>query len=98
MPGTRERRGWLPAGACKAVLGRTEGASTPAELQLCAQARYHRAPAERLLCAGRASPSPAQLLAFAPGKEQAAGVREPRSEEHTSELQSPLNLVCRLLL
>ena len=24
MPGTRERRGWLPAGACKAVLGRTE--------------------------------------------------------------------------
>src|SRR6202158_3008599 len=23
---------------------------------------------------------------------------EPRSEEHTSELQSPLNLVCRLLL
>ena len=38
---------------------------------------FHRAPAERLLCAGRASPSPAQLLAFAPGKEQAAGVREP---------------------
>src|SRR5574340_771111 len=31
----------------------------------------------RLLCAGRASPSPAQLLAFAPGKEQAAGVWEP---------------------
>src|SRR5256885_16813047 len=25
-------------------------------------------------------------------------VREPRSEEHTSELQSPCNLVCRLLL
>ena len=21
MPGTRERRGWLPAGACKPVLG-----------------------------------------------------------------------------
>ena len=35
------------------------------------------ATAERLLCAGRASPSPAQLLAFAPGKEQAAGVWEP---------------------
>src|SRR5256885_8467506 len=29
--------------------------------------------------------------------EQAAGVA-PRSEEHTSELQSPCNLVCRLLL
>src|SRR2546426_2129601 len=26
------------------------------------------------------------------------GVHEPRSEEHTSELQSPCNLVCRLLL
>src|SRR5256885_8253470 len=26
------------------------------------------------------------------------GVVEPRSEEHTSELQSPCNLVCRLLL
>src|SRR5256885_11883546 len=27
-----------------------------------------------------------------------AGIRELRSEEHTSELQSPCNLVCRLLL
>src|SRR2546426_8614421 len=27
-----------------------------------------------------------------------AGVVVPRSEEHTSELQSPCNLVCRLLL
>src|SRR5256885_6839856 len=26
------------------------------------------------------------------------GAGEPRSEEHTSELQSPCNLVCRLLL
>src|SRR5256885_7371217 len=26
------------------------------------------------------------------------GIRESRSEEHTSELQSPCNLVCRLLL
>src|SRR5256885_10897063 len=26
------------------------------------------------------------------------GTDEPRSEEHTSELQSPCNLVCRLLL
>src|SRR5688500_19849387 len=28
----------------------------------------------------------------------AENVRVPRSEEHTSELQSPCNLVCRLLL
>src|SRR5437762_7146027 len=27
-----------------------------------------------------------------------ASVRRPRSEEHTSELQSPMYLVCRLLL
>src|SRR5256885_7209749 len=32
---------------------------------------------------------------FAPG---AAGLFARRSEEHTSELQSPCNLVCRLLL
>src|SRR5256885_8985712 len=30
--------------------------------------------------------------------EQHEGSREHRSEEHTSELQSPCNLVCRLLL
>src|SRR5437867_9342243 len=29
---------------------------------------------------------------------RAAGVGIPRSEEHTSELQSPYDLVCRLLL
>src|SRR5256885_7425020 len=29
---------------------------------------------------------------------QPSGVRSYRSEEHTSELQSPCNLVCRLLL
>src|SRR5690348_17771786 len=29
---------------------------------------------------------------------QEAEILEPRSEEHTSELQSPVHLVCRLLL
>src|SRR5256885_11119175 len=29
---------------------------------------------------------------------RADGAAQPRSEEHTSELQSPCNLVCRLLL
>src|SRR5256885_3788168 len=32
------------------------------------------------------------------GAEQAVLDRDARSEEHTSELQSPCNLVCRLLL
>src|SRR2546426_9249173 len=33
-----------------------------------------------------------------PGPTSAIASRESRSEEHTSELQSPCNLVCRLLL
>src|SRR5256885_5260572 len=45
----------------------------------------HRAPA------GDGSSSPYGLRAPSRG-------RSPRSEEHTSELQSPCNLVCRLLL
>src|ERR1022692_5198028 len=49
----------------------------------------------RLLC----------IVLHAPGKELeipgnalGLGIADPRSEEHTSELQSPCNLVCRLLL
>src|SRR5688500_19850614 len=38
------------------------------------------------------------LAAEAEGGCELAGVRLKRSEEHTSELQSPCNLVCRLLL
>src|SRR5256885_3401899 len=33
-----------------------------------------------------------------PGRRLGAAARASRSEEHTSELQSPCNLVCRLLL
>src|SRR5256885_11118650 len=33
-----------------------------------------------------------------PCEEESPGAQTPRSEEHTSELQSPCNLVCRLLL
>src|SRR5688500_18412171 len=33
-----------------------------------------------------------------PGRRATASLRGGRSEEHTSELQSPCNLVCRLLL
>src|SRR2546430_6010865 len=34
----------------------------------------------------------------APARQAARGAKLPRSEEHTSELQSQSNLVCRLLL
>src|SRR5690348_17929537 len=36
--------------------------------------------------------------AMAPGSAAAPAAAAPRSEEHTSELQSPVHLVCRLLL
>src|SRR2546430_13516626 len=45
-------------------------------------------------CAGFRSGLPAKRR----GWSFPAGVRVPRSEEHTSELQSQSNLVCRLLL
>src|SRR5260370_12917184 len=45
----------------------------------------------------RVSPSAVSIL-VGKGDGQVAGVASGRSEEHTSELQSHLNLVCRLLL
>src|SRR2546422_4023269 len=40
----------------------------------------------------------AQVLRSVSGVQRTAPCRGPRSEEHTSELQSRLHLVCRLLL
>src|SRR4051794_41437193 len=37
-------------------------------------------------------------LGFDPDDQTLAQMRDERSEEHTSELQSPVHLVCRLLL
>src|SRR5256885_11771551 len=44
------------------------------------------------------SRSPSPLPRVRTRREQGQVARESRSEEHTSELQSPCNLVCRLLL
>src|SRR2546422_6463338 len=44
------------------------------------------------------NPQHALDLARARGRARAADCAPPRSEEHTSELQSRLHLVCRLLL
>src|SRR5256885_11941187 len=56
------------------------------------------------LSAARLAPHRAELadaiqdtISFGVGRKNRAG-DAPRSEEHTSELQSPCNLVCRLLL
>src|SRR2546426_8477973 len=38
------------------------------------------------------------LAAMSSSESRRSAQRAPRSEEHTSELQSPCNLVCRLLL
>src|SRR5256885_3366960 len=42
--------------------------------------------------------TPLHRSSFAPGDRSSSGRFSSRSEEHTSELQSPCNLVCRLLL
>src|SRR5260370_32045117 len=47
----------------------------------------------RVACFGPTSQTSSSLL-----PQISAGISLPRSEEHTSELQSHLNLVCRLLL
>src|SRR5574337_1363705 len=59
------------------------------------QAIHHRGGRHRRLQAARAVP--AARRHHQPLADPQGGTKE-RSEEHTSELQSPLNLVCRLLL
>src|SRR5256885_10435807 len=46
----------------------------------------------------RTGPAHAPARVSGPGRDGGVGMGPPRSEEHTSELQSPCNLVCRLLL
>src|SRR2546426_1951960 len=50
------------------------------------------------VCACAVAISTALLISTSKAFICPAHVRCPRSEEHTSELQSPCNLVCRLLL
>src|ERR1039457_7197027 len=53
-------------------------------------------PSDRVRCRPRSASSPVRCSA--PDSCCSTGRRVSRSEEHTSELQSPCNLVCRLLL
>src|SRR5256885_13239530 len=55
-------------------------------------------PERRPCAAGVAAPLAAALRRELRPGARAADPRPRRSEEHTSELQSPCNLVCRLLL
>src|SRR5256885_5524635 len=52
----------------------------------------------RAAAAARPRVSRLPRVRAAQGGGRRARLRGPRSEEHTSELQSPCNLVCRLLL
>src|SRR5688500_19323051 len=55
-------------------------------------------PRRRLHAGAGADPRAAVLRADPEREPRAVRARHTRSEEHTSELQSPCNLVCRLLL
>src|SRR5256885_10745322 len=55
--------------------------------------RFERKPSKKIKCAKCSTIFEIRNPAFAEKKVAAS-----RSEEHTSELQSPCNLVCRLLL
>src|SRR2546426_7383068 len=64
-----------------------------------ALARQARGRSERALAARDATAAAAYLTIVTPSPPRGgAGYDLARSEEHTSELQSPCNLVCRLLL
>src|SRR5690348_17750397 len=61
----------------------------------------HRCPGKRSCCAVCTSTSTRQPSAPTPSRSSTRPSRRSsgkRSEEHTSELQSPVHLVCRLLL
>src|SRR5690606_41922030 len=63
----------------------------------CGHARA-RWPASAGVRVASLSATSSQAMPVAPGTWVIAAVTAPRSEEHTSELQSRENLVCRLLL
>src|SRR2546426_4290768 len=92
-------RAWLRPRARAAALGRARdpkpflpaggkgGARGRGGLHSGARPHHHVRVREKRLVGGHAG-----------GSSQSRGQSGQRSEEHTSELQSPCNLVCRLLL
>src|SRR5690348_18169109 len=57
-----------------------------------------RRPARATACSRETDSHPSRRTRAAPGAPARRHWRTTRSEEHTSELQSPVHLVCRLLL
>src|SRR5256885_10460989 len=67
-------------------------------VQTCALPISPRAPSAQRRPRRSAGSTRSPTAPPTPSRTAAAGAAAPRSEEHTSELQSPCNLVCRLLL
>src|SRR5438552_11908035 len=63
-----------------------------------ANRRHHRCNRHIRVMGGHAWPTDYQPFRQGWFRGREMGLRRPRSEEHTSELQSPDHLVCRLLL
>src|SRR2546426_3929367 len=74
------------------TLFRSRGGARPAAVDLLRDSSGHRPRGH-----GRLAHEAGNLLLLSPDR-VVFFIRAPRSEEHTSELQSPCNLVCRLLL
>src|SRR2546422_7916120 len=85
-------RASAPPSAAEYGLGqmRTTGSAVPAAMTPPQKGVFH---APRVMSAAARAAS-----RFAWGTRSSAKTTSPRSEEHTSELQSRLHLVCRLLL
>src|SRR5688500_19605680 len=82
-------------------LFRSGGGAPPLALGVVVPAPSRRLPERQdavLPPAEPASSGDAAATSHAEAEAEAAPMLESRSEEHTSELQSPCNLVCRLLL
>src|SRR5258706_5517152 len=59
---------------------------------------WRRSSSSRAVTASRENPAARRAAGSRRGSRRAPAARRARSEEHTSELQSLTNLVCRLLL
>src|SRR2546422_4351360 len=94
------RNTWPTGPATLSLIQRTTGAAAAGST--CIQRIHHAPPASALANTPHAAPatSPTTILvwSFTAGRGRAAARGCGRSEEHTSELQSRLHLVCRLLL
>src|SRR6266516_6296572 len=74
-----------------------ERPALPQEISSCSALPTSPTVARQRLCTWRISLEGSRRVAIGPSL-ATSWIAEPRSEEHTSELQSPYELVCRLLL